>query len=84
MGEAKRRAAHVAAGGADWGLRGFRNSGGRKACRVVGKMLFVSARLERDEFGGLHKLTVDGSAHRSTPRRHELRKVLRRAQGRGR
>lgn len=81
MGEAKRRHAYLwSTNGEDWGLVGFKNSGGRRRARIAGKMLFESARIERDG----SKVVVDGTARRQTPRRHELRKVVRRAQGRGR
>lgn len=82
MGEAKRRAAHIAGGGADWGMVGFKNSRGRRSTRCTGKMIFVAVRLERDKFGTLRRVSVNGTAKRATPRRHELRKVLRRAQSR--
>jgi hypothetical protein len=86
MGEAKRRAVHLAATGKDWGLSGFTNSGGRRACRAsaraTSKWLAVSVVLERQTDGSFTRKLIAGTVTRSTPRRHELRKVIRRAQSR--
>jgi hypothetical protein len=67
-------------------LHGFKNSGGRRACRAsaraTSKWLAVSVVLQRQPDGTFTRKLIDGTVKRSTPRRHELRKVIRRAQSR--
>lgn len=69
-------------------LHGFKNSGGRRRqrawARSATKWLVVAVVLKRNIDGTFTRELRDGTATRATPRRHELRKVIRRAQGRGR